>query len=478
MPATKWLSILNWKQLPAFGEIHRLDEQHFMDLYFSEHSKIQHMAACLFSGLKGEFPPNNCRIIGFPGMGKTTFLYYLKARVKRTKQQSGDVRCFFKIVDCDSVLKNDETVDRDLLSEVLYSATKDYFQYFDSVWANEKIKNLISNGSLTPAEKTKHLWGFFKDNLSLFPHRLFLALDGIDTVPEQSMIPLAVAFHNALPHRYVRLWLSIRDIKYESLGEVTRRQLDTLFQEPHKFPSIELGGVIRTRIGVVETSEGVGKNPFSDQLCNFLTNFYNGDMRRSLAMLNRILQEVSPKGLEDKQTTSEKFIQPYMEREALRVMFQSGEIPNLYDVAFSAFRSFPFEKEVLMAVSAHPRLDALLSEVLVSEIRSKLEAFNFGHELRRMQKWNITDGALAGAIKFLAERGLIEMTGASSLVLTSKGWELQKMCETEYYTTLCRAELEAKLKNAAPGNRYWELASVATPYQEVVLEKMLAGGAF
>ncbi|MBI9018490.1 MAG: hypothetical protein JEZ07_14650 [Phycisphaerae bacterium] len=468
MPAKKWLDILCWDKLPAFGDIHRLDENTFTTLYYSDHHKIQHMAACLMSGLKGDFPPNNCRVIGFPGVGKTTFLYYLKASIKKEKEKDNSVKCFLKILDCVDLIK-DETINEVLLFDKLFDATMDYFNYFDLAIANEVVKGIIQNNEINNCEKCYHLWDFYKKNLILFPHRLFLALDGIDTIPEDCMVPLAVKIYNVLPTRYVRLWLSIRNIRYENLSETIRSQLDTLFQEPHKFPPIELKGIIDERIKNIESSEGAGKCPFSDKLCSFLINFYNGDLRRSLAMMNRILQEVSPKGLEGRNATSELFIQKYIEREGIRVLFSCDELCNLYDVTQTAFRIFPLEKEVLMALSAHPRIDFLLSSVLQDEIKTKLST--------EAMKFPISDlfnnESLQAALAFLKTRNLIEILSENQIIITQRGWEVQKIAETEYYITLCKNAIKdtGSLQNTS--RTYWKIAAIQSPYQELVVEKMI-----
>ena len=469
MPAKRWLKILNWKKLPAFGDIHNLEEAVFQNIYYSDHHKIQHMTACLLSGLKGEFPSNNSRIIGFPGVGKTTFLYFLKSILKKEKTTNKSIKSFLKIIDCVEVIV-DDTVDKDLLAQVLYNATKDYFSYFPEVWENQVVKNIIQNSEHTLSEKNRHLWNFFHDNLIMFPQRLFLALDGIDTVPENCMVPLSVAIHNALPHKYVRLWLSIRDVRYESLTEKTRMRLNTLFQEPHSFPHVELSGIIEERIRNIETKPDMGKNPFSEQLCSFLMNFYNGDLRCSLSMMLRILQEVAPKGIEHKTATDINFIQKYIDREAIFVLFTTGEICNLFDVAQGAFRSFPLEKEVLMALSAHPRIDNILRSVLKEEIETKLSVVKLKFPIDAV----LSETTLQTVLNFLKQRGLIEILGVDVVIITPRGWEMQKIAETEYYiSNLCKTNTITRLGRGKVSEYYWKMAEIRSPYQELVLERML-----
>ncbi len=101
-----------------------------------------------------------------------------------------------------------------------------------------------------------------------------------------------------------------------------------------------------------------------------------------------------------------------------------------------------------------------------AELETKLQAIG-------QKTFRLAESSINNAINYLENRGLIERHGDGVVSITRRGWELQKIAETEYYVQeLCRkAPGAAQVASAA----YWKIAGIASNYQALVLEKLFAG---
>ncbi len=83
---TEWKNALNWKIIPEFKAIHSLDDDRFVGCYYLPETVNEFMDKIINSIIDG-YGFNHKTIIGEPGCGKTTFIYYLKCTLKNNSKK-------------------------------------------------------------------------------------------------------------------------------------------------------------------------------------------------------------------------------------------------------------------------------------------------------------------------------------------------------------------------------------------------------
>jgi hypothetical protein len=468
MSANKWLSILKWKKLPPFSDIHEMDIQDFLNNYYDAHPDLQGLAASMLSGLRGEQPPNNMRIQGRPGIGKTTFLHYIKACLETERIESGDKdHTFLYILDCRSLVTHSEIQEARIDDRILKSIEC----YCDNCKVSSSIiSDIRSNSSLSERQKIDKLLDYYTNHKGEFTKKYVIALDAVDTINKTLIIPLLISITNRLHQSSLKKWLFIRDVTYSELKEEIKLGINTFFPEPHNFPYVDLNEIIKLRIAGVATKKEPPKNPFDNKLCNFLCKIFNDDLRQAIPMLKIILDEVPPKLTPE--FTDEKFIRNYISRMAVQVLLRANVIPNIYDSTITSNPLFPLQKEVLELLAHYQIIDKIFVSILEEEISLKLMAVRKDKKLNMIK---IERKIINETIQFLLEHSIIEPqetedTNKETYKLTKLGWELEKIVSQDFYIDICK-ETILKTKGGFSEN-YWRICSVKSDYYALVIEKL------
>lgn len=93
-----WFPLLNWVDIPNFGYVHTLSSFEEMKRNYHTPPDLSQIFDNLLIGLRGETQLHNLLIMGPPGCGKTTFVYYLKKSLENEpKLIKGGAKFFFML---------------------------------------------------------------------------------------------------------------------------------------------------------------------------------------------------------------------------------------------------------------------------------------------------------------------------------------------------------------------------------------------
>lgn len=293
MSLAEWMPLLGWDKLPNFGSIHELDANDFLDYYFDEDPEIRRMTSNLLVGLRGEKPATiNTRLIGNPGVGKTTYMYYIRALTKKEKSKDFS-RYYYWIFHSDKAVYNGK-INR---SVILRDVERCFLRWYTNSDIEYNLYNKITEEKMDADERIQKLTDLYIHNSTVKTKMktLIYVIDGVDTVDEQLVIPLVKEIMTLLVPISIRVILTVREIEYKKFKAPTTRLIDTFFPMLKKFPAINLKQIVDKRLSKYPNTI----NPFSEELCSFAMDVFNNDHRLGLARLLQILEDNSPGNLEN-----------------------------------------------------------------------------------------------------------------------------------------------------------------------------------
>ena len=157
-----WFPVLGWKNIPHFGSIHDLTSEEILRFYFHEDSEIGPLVNNLLIGLRGEIPSHNIRIVGPPGIGKTSFIYYLHSLLKEKDIKLYE-RYHIYVFNCETVI-NDHIIDD---SEIQRSVYKSLIELYNASKIHPVIyQSIETDRTISRREKINKLTDYYISNVT------------------------------------------------------------------------------------------------------------------------------------------------------------------------------------------------------------------------------------------------------------------------------------------------------------------------
>lgn len=460
MALKDWFRILNWKDLPSFGDVHILTKgSDFKNNYFLD-PRLDDLISDLLVGLRGEFYPQSSRIIGAPGVGKTSFIYYLIKLVKDNFPEI-DKKYEFYVLHVLRVIQ-DSILTEELIARI-YEAVVNFYE--SNGITKEILADIEDNEELSLKSKINKLLDYYLKNKIQFKKRLIFIMDGVDLIDFNLVMPLIKEMRNHLePHSIIK-WITIRNTTYNLYDEQTLSIINTCFAEPFTFPVVRLHDIIQQRIDSVGVKGKTPINPFSEPLCAEVQNVLNFDHRQGLGLLKKILEENPPKDI--KVGTDVKFIWLYINRVAMRTFINNNIILNIFDTRITGNVMFPLEKELICVLRHRQIIDELCIGIIEEEINSRIRMLK-GKESNKIR---IRKEDFEAAVDILLRHAIIQKKAKKVYFLTNRGHSLSKIVNKDYYIELCLTLL--KQQGVTLNNLYRDLIGIEAHYEEIILQEYL-----
>jgi len=450
-----WFPILKWTKLPNFGPCNTIDSyQEFFKHYFIS-QELCRFKTNLLATLTGEFEQQNIRLMGRPGCGKTSFVYYL---IKEAMNSSGGAlsRYFIHIFHANRAAGAE--VEKTVMDYIL-TAWERYY----ATCGKGDVFYRISSQKLTVKDKINTLVDYYKAKKTEFSRLMIFVIDDADLLSNDEVREVVKAVLRNLALSVVKKWLVIREVTYNGYDVETRRLVDAFFSDRRLFPQISLFDIICHRIRNVAVPGSNEKIPFSEDLCFFvLEKLFDGNMREALATLRSILEFSEPGDI--RMESDQVFIQNYFDRNAVNTFLQYNFLPNLYDPIYRS-SPFPLAIDILCTVRYIRNQDLVRGVVsMATEWRVDVARIVGDSQTVRMREHDYDF-----SVQKLIDLGLLEKEG-KSLYLTPKGELLTYYVTRPHYQDRCRLMIYEPGKEA---DAFWKLVKVSVDHWEIVL-KMLA----
>lgn len=174
-----WFPILNWDKLPNLGSCHTINNyRDFLRNYFVSY-EIDKFKKNLFATLTGEFEIPNMKIMGRPGCGKTSFIYYLLKSAANEKNILLS-KYFFYIFHANRAAG---AVTEDVIVHYILEAWGEYY----SACGNGDIFSRINRQNVSAKEKLNKLTDFFKKRRGEFGKILIFVIDDADLLSDDEV---------------------------------------------------------------------------------------------------------------------------------------------------------------------------------------------------------------------------------------------------------------------------------------------------
>ncbi len=450
----EWFPILGWTDLPNFGLIHTLPEaKQFIANYYAP-AEVERVLHNFFVGLRGEYQLLNLRIMGAPGAGKTTFLYYLKALLEINPELVVSARYYIHIAHVQALIYEGKVDENEVLEDIL----KAFTEFFNHSGLSEIAEDF--NGEGTTKRRVRKFTDFYKDNKKKFRKILVYALDDVDNATDDQVLDVSRFLYEHLEVASVKKWLSIREVTYNAIYSAqTRDYLQNFYTDRLPFPSISLYGLMSFRIS--KLGKGA-KNPFSEALCQIVEDVHLGHLRLCLSTLRNLIMDIQPKGF--KVGTDIAVIRKYMEKSSYITFFRHGVFPNIHDPIYRMFKNIPTLTEILLLLKHTSRTDEFLLGILNDVISAKVSSIP---DMRNTE-YRITSSDFNDSIKFLIDHELITKTGKARCILTSKGEMTCAVANTPYFIGLS----QEAMGHPVDMDLYWKIVKMRVDYNYMVLDKL------
>ena len=181
MSSDQWLGILKWTKWPHFDHIHDMSPRDLEANYYISPSLdevIDNLYSCLLTGRS----ISDKLLIGMPGCGKTTFIYYLSKVPHFRHKHALTERYHFEVIHINrlvsSSLQESEAAAVERCLEI-------YRRFFIACGLADEFSVIITNKLLTNRDKiNKCLDIIVRDKASL-PKKLLVVIDDIDEANER-----------------------------------------------------------------------------------------------------------------------------------------------------------------------------------------------------------------------------------------------------------------------------------------------------
>ena len=444
-----WYSILNWEILPNFGSCHSNETTEFFNLDYLESSEIIKLQSNILETLKAE-TVSQIRLTGSPGLGKTTFLYFLYNKIKEGEQFD---RHFFYIFHANKA-KDEEHYEYLTQKEILRALEK----YYDECGLLDEYNDIINQDTILK-DTINLLRDFYKDNRSQFKKIFILILDDIDMLNDDLSFNIAMSIKTNLETNSLIKWLVIRPTTLQNYTLRTQKFFKEFFPKHYKFKENSLFEIVSKRI--VSANGDGAKNPFSESACELIQKNFENNIRASLPFLKTVLEENPPKKLQD--FTDESFLQNYIQKSITSTLLESDELPNIHAKEFISIPQYPLAFDILNTIGVTPiKLD-------IYSILYNIARYYRGPKFNEQGKiFQLRETQIDTCFSLLEENELIYQK-SNAWFLKNKGDIIVNDISPDYYNNKCREYLkENRIKLNV---KYWKALEVSINYTELAESK-------
>lgn len=446
-----WFNVLKWKHLPNLGLCNTItDFDDFKKSYLICDEIIQ-FKKNLLTTLTGRFEQHNIRILGRPGCGKTSFIYYLDNATKYEPNSILNDYVFFIM----HINRAHGVSDETLIREHIIKAWEKYYIACDK---GDAFKRILQQQS--PIKETNNaLSDYFIKHKGEFKKVLILVIDDADLLEGKEVVAIAKDVIKNLEVASVKKWLIIREITYKGYDIEVRKFVDAFFPDRKDFPKVSVKNVVQHRIQ--NTSGNIdSKNPFSENLCNLvLERLFDGNMREALSTLKNILEHNSPGDFS--KNTDEKVLQKYIDTVAINSLLKLNYLPNLHDPLYR--KTFlPLPLDILMLVKHLHSIELIFATLdTVTTIRTdRLKVTNTDTIIK------VRDDDFQYTLNRLIELGLIEKEG-KAYYLSRKGDLLSDYAGRKHYIDV------SKDMTTERDELYWRLVNTIIDHSAIAINILL-----
>jgi DNA polymerase III delta prime subunit len=451
----RWLELLKWSNLPNFGPCHVLEFEDFKNNYFIS-DEIKNLEQNLIHVLESN-NFSHLRIVGTPGLGKTTFLYYLKNKIS-LNQNITEKYCFYIF---HANRADDERNYKQLIREEILYALKVFFQENNQ----NELFNRIHSQEITNKEKINKLMTIVKEYKQDFPKKLIFITDDVDLLSNDMAYKIAKTIKTDFEIHQVVKWLSIRGSTLEKF--TGHSELAALIEEfypaQYNLPYVSLFNIIKKRIYFTNGNDA--KNPYSEDLCEIVKRIANENHRGSLPLLKSILEDNHPKGLLDH--TDEKFIQIFLSRTLVRTFLNQGKIPNLHSSNFYIINNYPLLIDVLHTIAFSKTANKTITACskIATHVRGKFMVEDPN------DIFQINSADVQETIDLLLTLNLIYKQSGNLYNLTDKGKIIVNNISIKEYNKICFELLKNSGEEVNPD--YMKLCNLNINYENYAKESRI-----
>ncbi len=438
MKLENWLKILNWKQCPNFGKIHNLPTKEEFEKNYYLQSKIEETLDNIVYYLIEKNSFSDKLIVGQPGCGKTTFIYYLK-NIKASKISKLEDEYYFGILHFNRLIAKAMT---ETMASIEERCLEIYRQYLDECNKTTFV-NEVMNDKTNDNTKINHFIDFIKTNRSILKKKLIIIIDDIDEtcLTNQEIEAVLRRLYTYMETASVEKWLTVRgqtlDYYHESLLTFIRSK----FPDKIHFDRVDLNGIIEKRITALGDSV---KNPFGTFLCSLIIRAFNEDIREAMGIFKKFLEIVDPKNLQPH--LSSEFIQNIFNKSLPTVLVHQKIFPNIYLNSISGI--FPLEKDVIRLLAMKHTVDSSFLKTLLNYYSQTIDAikkkYSGEYFLKKVQPVDISEDDILSVIDFYISHSIVGKIKNQTFSFTQKGRVFSEIINTKIYKEICRKEMDER----------------------------------
>ncbi|EJX9126141.1 hypothetical protein RUK17_003285 [Vibrio cholerae] len=450
-----WFNVLNWNNLPNFGNCHSSnDVEHFKRNYYC-HSEIDRLYTNIVTTISSGLSAQNIRIAGEPGAGKTSFLYAFKYMCEHAEDDSELSRFSIFIIHINRTYDSNNDFYVDEANRNIIDAWKHFYNECGFLTNYEQIKD----SSKSQKELLNRLSDYYKGNKSEFSKILIVAIDDVDLLSGEQVSHAVEHLLRSIEINSVKKWLSIRRVTLENYNGATKKKIEEFFPDPYEFPSIPLDELIEYRIKNTSGQPDLYKNPFSKFLCNeIISPICEKNLRESLGLAKSLLEENLPGKFSS--STDETVIHNFIQRSSVKTLCSSQKLIDLHSDSYR-LTSFPLAVDILGCAQFHTDENIIFGAVNDCCTRRNALCENIVggddhiHKIRSLEFNEI--------VELLVEHSCLSKT-KDRLFLTEKGRVTIGFALRDYYFDYC----EKINRNALTSSLYWNLSSKKLDHQEIL----------
>ena len=422
-----WIEKFHLNSEVRFGSI--IDNSG-INLFYDEDNGIKEIINNLKFMIESESDYRSIMIAGHPGVGKTSLLHYVKSKLDYQNYEL-------------FIINVEENNTEYGIIESISMKFKSYYRelYSKVEKGNDridmKIKNILNNlfadiEYSTATEKFKlYLDAYEKlcEDISIFQSSILkkirIALDQIDLLDNQKMLNLLRDNFTAIIHaKYITAIICARFETLESAKKSVNNFFATYFTRNIHMNNISVEHILKKRLEASSSVKSIPMNfikkYFPDVFCTFLNGIQNNNIRKSLQIIEQIMNVIHP--VSGGKEITAKYID---------FLLKNDYIDDLF-MKINPIDSIPMIKIVFDALQFHSVVDDKFYQAISTKVYLLIR------NIHGCSKTN-----MFSAISFLKERSLITdaFDVPNRFTLTPKGYTYTDLIKTKGYKNLfCKSK--------------------------------------
>lgn len=455
MSMQEWMKILYWRTVPNFGKIHHLPSDEFKTQYYISPSIEEIISDLIHTLWKGRANTDKL-LIGKPGCGKTTFIYYLKFIETYGRKQLSD-RYHFEILHFNRVISISKESSIASIEEICLDI---YKRYFYECNLDHDVDMILRNDDLNRNQKINKMIDVIKRERHVLRKQLIVFIDDIDESPIEQVESLLRLLYSYMETASIEKWLTIRGATLDHYSESLLRFIKSKFSDKIPFPRVDLFGIVDMRIKAISRR---AKNPFGKELCSQLVKVFNEDIREALGSLLKFL-EINKPGKTQEYVSSE-WIEKYLLINFSKVLVRQRVFPNIF--LHSRHAHYPLEKDIFSLLVVKPTVDNDFKRIIEHYYTNTINSLRKTKPFYGRDRVSLSEMEITGALQTLLNHQLIEQQYEKCFTITPKGRVFFKILNEPLYSKECIEEL--KNSGDLKYDPFWYLIDIKPSFEDEIL---------